>query len=94
MPSSLGFPSSPTTSQQYTVGSRVFVWDGSVWNLVSSAGSTLTQAQVQDFAAPILTHSGHTNITASYNDVTNRVNLVASGGSGGGTDIGLLIALS
>lgn len=94
MPSSLGFPSSPTTNQQYTVGSRVFVWDGSVWNLISSAGSTLTQEQVQDFAAPILAHPGHTNITASYNDVTNRVSLVASGGGGGDTDIGLLIALS
>lgn len=39
MTSALGFPSSPTTGQEYTIGSRVFIWDGSVWNLVSSGSS-------------------------------------------------------
>ena len=40
MTSSLGLPSSPEINQQHTVGSRVFVWDGSVWNLLSSGGSS------------------------------------------------------
>lgn len=38
MPSALGFPSSPTVGQQFTVGSRTFSWDGVVWSLVSSGG--------------------------------------------------------
>ena len=94
MTSSLGFPSSPTTSQQYTVGSRVFIWDGSVWNLVSSGGATLTQEQVQDYIDPLFTHSSHSNITATYDDAANKIILSASGGSGGAADIGLIIGLS
>jgi hypothetical protein len=39
MTSLLGLPSNPTTSQQYTVGSKVFIWNGSVWNLLSSGVS-------------------------------------------------------
>jgi len=39
-------------------------------------------------------HNSHTNITATYNDATNKVILAGQSGSGGGTDIGLLIALS
>jgi hypothetical protein len=91
MTSSLGFPSSPTTSQQYTVGSRVFIWDGSVWNLVSAG---VTQEQVQDYIDPLFTHSSHSNITATYDDAANKIILSASGGSGGAADIGLIVGLS
>ena len=95
MSSALGFPSSPTIGDQYVISGKTFVWDGSVWNALSSGGATLTQEEVQDFAAPLLAHSGHTNITATYNDATNKVILAGqSGGGGGETDIGLLIALS
>jgi hypothetical protein len=136
MTSSLGFPSSPTIGQQYVVGDRTYVWDGTVWNSLSSGGgATLTQEEVQDYAAPLLNHSSHTNITASYDDANNKILLTGSstisdeqaqdavapllahsshsgitalyndaqnkiiltntgGGGGGGTDIGLLIALS
>ena len=96
MSSALGFPSSPTIGDQYVISGKTFVWDGSVWNALSSGGgATLTQEEVQDFAAPLLAHSGHTNITATYNDATNKVILAGQGGGGGGdTDIGLLIALS
>jgi len=95
MTSALGFPSNPTLNQEYTVGSKTFKWNGTAWGVVGSTGSTLTQEEVQDFAAPLLAHSGHTNITATYNDATNKVILAGqSGGGGGATDIGLLIALS
>lgn len=96
MPSSLGFPSNPTTGDQHVISGKTYVWDGTVWNSLSTGGgATLTQEEVQDYAAPLLAHSGHTNITATYNDVTNKVILAGqAGGGGGATDIGLLIALS
>jgi len=138
MTSALGFPSTPTLNQQYTVGSKLYSWSGTTWTIVSTpssggltqeevqdfaapllnhsshtnitasyddaankilltgstGGSSLTQEEIQDFVAPLLNHSSHSNITASYNDVQNKIILSSSGGGGGGTDIGLLIALS
>jgi len=95
MASSLGFPASPTIGQQHTVGTKVYSWDGTVWNSVSSGGgTTLTQEEIQDFVAPLLAHSSHSNITATYNDATNKIILSSSGGGGGATDIGLIIGLS
>lgn len=135
MSSALGFPSSPTIGDQYVISGKTFVWDGYVWNALSSGGgATLTQEEVQDYAAPLLNHANHTNVTASYddannqillsgqatltteqaqdavapllahsshtgitaayNDSQNKIILTSTGGGGGGTDIGLLIALS
>jgi hypothetical protein len=85
MASALGFPSTPTLNQEYTVGTKVFKWNGTTWGIVGSDGGTLTQEQVQDYIAPLFNHASHTNLTASYNDVTNKILLSASGGSGGGT---------
>jgi hypothetical protein len=96
MTSALGFPSSPTLNQQYTVGTKVYYWSGETWKIVATPSSGgLTEEEVQDFVAPLLNHSSHSNITASYNDLQNKIILSSSGGGGGGeTDIGLLIALS
>ena len=96
MTSALGFPSTPTLNQQYTVGSKLYSWSGTTWTIVATPSSGgLTQEEIQDFVAPLLNHSSHSNITASYNDVQNKIILTSSGGGGGGgTDIGLLIALS
>ena len=97
MASSLGFPASPTIGQQFTVGTKVYSWDGTVWNSVSSGGgggTPLTQEEVQDFVAPLFAHANHSNITATYNDATNKIILSSSGGGGGTTDIGLIIGLS
>jgi len=38
MPSAIGFPSSPTVSQQYVVGTKTFFWNGTVWGLVVTDG--------------------------------------------------------
>ena len=84
MTSALGFPSSPTLNQEYTVGSKTFKWNGTAWGIVGSTGSTLTQEEVQDYVAPLLNHSSHTNLTASYDDSNNKILLTASGGGGGG----------
>lgn len=94
MASSLGFPESPTIGQQFTVGTKIYSWDGTVWNSVSSGGgTTLTQEEIQDFVAPLLAHSSHSNITATYNDALNKIILSSSGG-GGAADVGLIIGLS
>ena len=74
MPSALGFPSSPTLNQQYTVGSKLYSWSGTTWKIVATPSSGgLTEEEVQDFAAPLLNHASHTNITASYDDVANKI---------------------
>lgn len=93
MPSSLGFPSSPTVGQQYTIGDKTYVWDGTVWNTLTAGGS-LSQEQVQDYIAPLFNHSSHSNLTAIYDDDNNKILLNASGGGGGAADIGLIIGLS
>lgn len=95
MTSSLGFPSNPTINDQFVIGTKTFVWDGTVWNAVIPAGATLTQEEVQDYIAPLFNHSSHSNLTAIYDDNNNKILLNASGGGGGGeTDIGLIVALS
>ena len=74
MTSSLGFPSNPTVNDQFTVGTRTFIWDGTVWNAVSSGGGTpLSQEEVQDYIAPLFNHSDHSNLTASYDDSNNKI---------------------
>jgi hypothetical protein len=81
MTSALGFPSSPTLNQQYTVGSKLYSWSGTTWKIVATPSSGgLTEEEVQDFAAPLLNHSSHTNITASYDDSANKILLTAAGG--------------
>ena len=70
MTSALNFPSNPTNGQQFTVGTRTFSWDGTAWRIVavSEEDPALTQEEIQDFVAPLLNHSSHTNLTASYDD--------------------------
>jgi 1-deoxy-D-xylulose 5-phosphate reductoisomerase len=81
MTSALGFPSSPTLNQQYTVGTKLYSWSGTTWKIVATPSSGgLTEEEVQDFAAPLLNHSSHTNITASYDDEANKILLTAAGG--------------
>jgi hypothetical protein len=81
MTSALGFPSAPILNQQYTVGSKLYSWSGTTWTIISTPSSGgLTQEEVQDFAAPLLNHSSHTNITASYDDAANKILLTGSTG--------------
>ena len=49
---------------------------------LSFTGVPLTQEQIQDFIAPLLNHSLHTNITSTYDDANNKIILEASGGGG------------
>jgi ribosome biogenesis SPOUT family RNA methylase Rps3 len=95
MPSSLGFPSTPTLGQQYTIGDKTYVWDGTVWNTVTAGGGTpLSQEEVQDYIAPLFNHSSHSNLTAVYDDANNKILLNAQGGTGGAADLALIIGLS
>jgi anti-sigma-K factor RskA len=80
MPSALNFPSNPTSGQQVTIGTRTFAWDGTAWRIYSSSETdpVLTQEEVQDFVAPLLNHSSHTNLTASYDDNANKIILTGT----------------
>jgi hypothetical protein len=49
-------------------------YNGTAWGPVSSS---LTSEEIQDATATLLSHSNHTNITASYDDENNRVVLTA-----------------
>jgi hypothetical protein len=54
---------------------------------LSFSTTPLTQEQIQDFVAPLLNHSQHTNITATYDDDNNRIVLEGSSSSGGGASV-------
>jgi len=45
---------------------------------------TLSQEQVQDFAAPLLINGTHSGITFTYDDEYNRINATVTGSGGGG----------
>jgi hypothetical protein len=80
MTSALNFPSNPTNGQQATIGTRTFAWDGTAWRIYSSSEEdpVLTQEEIQDFVAPLLNHSSHTNLTASYDDDNNKILLTGT----------------
>lgn len=44
----------------------------------TDTNTQLTQEQVQDFAATILNHAGHTNVSVSYDEANNRIILSSS----------------
>lgn len=56
MASLLGFPSNPTNGQTYTVGQKVYSWNGYAWQVNSSGGGTGTAgtipAYTEDPASP------------------------------------------
>jgi hypothetical protein len=80
MTSALNFPSNPTNGQQVTIGTRTFAWDGTAWRIysISEEDPVLTQEEIQDFVAPLLNHSSHTNLTASYDDDNNKILLTGT----------------
>lgn len=47
-------------------------------NITSTQVSDFTEA-AQDASATLLNHAGHTNITVTYDDANNRINLVSAG---------------
>lgn len=58
------FPSSPTTNQTYTVGSRTYTWTGYVWEMT---GGLITTSQLTDLGVT----------TAKINDLavtTGKIN--------------------
>jgi hypothetical protein len=80
MTSALNFPSNPTNGQQVTIGTCTFAWDGTAWRIysISEEDPVLTQEEIQDFVAPLLNHSSHTNLTASYDDDNNKILLTGT----------------
>jgi hypothetical protein len=68
------------TVSQFTVdedGRVTFAQDTTI-DILSTQVSDFTEAS-QDSAAPLFTHSDHTNITVTYDDENNKIVLVGSG---------------
>ena len=63
-----------------------YVYDGTYWIEVSTNVS-INAESAQDAIAPLLNHGFHENITATYNDASNRIILSASAGGGVGNVI-------
>jgi len=86
-------PNTPTWAKETDVwvntsNNTLYRYDGTMWDIIGGAGSAsaisgYTQEQIEDFAAALLNHANHTNITASYNDSTGQVILTAASASGG-----------
>jgi len=55
-----------------------YIYDGTYWVEVNGVVS-LSQEQVQDYVSPLFIHNNHTNITATYDDANNEINLNTSG---------------
>jgi hypothetical protein len=76
-----------------TVDNTLYRYDGSQWDVIGSYGASVsavggfTQEQIEDFAAAMLNHANHTNLTASYNDSTGQISLVGASASGGGASL-------
>lgn len=64
------------------------VWDGTYWVEVNGVieNDPVTQEQIQDYVAPLLDHANHVNISAIYDDASNKIILSASA-SGTGTGV-------
>jgi hypothetical protein len=76
-----------------TVDNTLYRYDGSQWDVIGSYGASVsavggfTQEQIEDFAAAMLNHANHTNLTASYNDSTGQISLVGASASSGGASL-------
>jgi hypothetical protein len=54
-----------------------YVYDGTYWVEVTSV-ITMSQEEAQDLVAPLLNHSSHTAISATYDDANNKILLSLS----------------
>ena len=74
-------PEAPTLGDSWykqSTGS-FFIYDGDYWVEVNGIVDGLTEDQVQDYASTLFTHSNHTGITATYDDVNGEIILTSSG---------------
>lgn len=69
---------SATVDQNLIVGSTLTV-NGVL--ITGNASANVTTEQIQDAVAPLFDHAFHTNVSASYDDVNNRILLSASASS-------------
>lgn len=97
----VNFPSNPTASQTYTFNDVTWVYDGTVWNLQSSAGvggggessdsfTTISvpgqNSIIADSANDTLNVVAGSNVTITTNAETDTITIAAAGGGGGGSE--------
>ena len=75
-------PESPQIGETWFNDSNgsFYIYDGNFWVEITSVieNPPISQEEVQDYVAPLLNHSNHTNISASYDDINNQILLSAS----------------
>lgn len=97
----INFPSSPATNATYSSGDATWIFDGTVWNLLTASSqvtistpntfSTVAVAGqsnvVADSATDTLTLVAGSNVTLTTDPTTDSITITstASGGGGGGT---------
>jgi len=55
-----------------------YLYDGTYWVEVNGIINGITDDQIQDAVAPLFEHSQHTNVTATYDDLNNKIILNTS----------------
>jgi len=88
----INYPASPGLNEVFTVGNTTWQWDGTAWNVTSSAAGANIFATIQgdtgqttaDGVADTLTLAGGTNIATSVVDDIVTFNFTGEAGGGAG----------
>ena len=75
----INFPSSPTTNQTYTVGSKTWIWNGYAWDLqLSSTASLASQSGYTANTVLFANTTGYINNTINLSFISANNTLISS----------------
>jgi len=93
----LNFPNSPNTNDTYVSGDTTWIFNGTVWDVVSNNAAITIEANsfstisvpgqsnvVADSTADTLNFIAGSNVTITTNAETDTITIAAAGGGGGG----------
>ncbi len=66
---------------RFKFGNGTSTWSALAYTGGGSSAGVIDEETVQDIAASLLAHTGHTNLSATYNDALGRVILSSQAGS-------------
>ena len=75
----INFPSSPTTNQTYTVGSKTWIWNGYAWDLqLSSTASLASQSGYTANTVLFANNAGYINNTINLSFISANNTLIST----------------